>query len=320
MNCEPSEIIFTSGGTESNNYAIKGVAFACRNKGNHIITTRIEHPAVLEVGRFLERQGFKITYLPVDEYGLIKVGDVEKAITPQTILVTVMQANNEVGTIQPIAEIAGITGPRGIIFHTDAAQAVGKIPADIRELGADLLSMAGHKLYAPKGVGVLYVRKGVTLQKFIHGAGQEAGHRAGTENILEIVGLGQACEVARRDLRKNISHLKKMRDILRDGLQKALSGRVRFNGHPQKCLPNTLSVSFKDVEAEQLISRIKDRLAVSAGAACHADCTKISYVLEAMKIPPQWAKGTIRFSTGRMTTPDEIIQAVSVITKAVSKK
>ncbi|MGC8825291.1 MAG: cysteine desulfurase family protein [Bacteroidales bacterium] len=214
MNCQPDEIVFTSGGTESNNYAIKGIALANRNKGNHIITTQIEHPAVIEVCKNLEENGFEVTYLPVDSSGMVKISDIEKSIKPETILITIMHANNEVGTIQPVEEIARVAKEREVIFHTDAAQSVGKIPTDVNLLGIDLLSIAGHKLYAPQGIGAIYIRRGVKLAKLIHGASHEQGRRAGTENVLGIVGLGKACEIAKRDMQKNILHMKGMRDRL----------------------------------------------------------------------------------------------------------
>src|SRR3972149_3199959 len=312
LKCQPEEIVFTSGGTESNNYAIKGVAFAYRNKGNHIITSQIEHPAVTEVCKFLEENGFKITYLPVDEYGLVDVSDIGKAISPKTILITIMHANNEVGTIQPIEKISKLAKKHKIVFHTDAAQSVGKIPTAVDFLGIDLLSIAGHKLYAPKGIGALYVRNGVKLAKFIHGAGHEQGRRAGTENVLEIVGLGKACEVAIRDMDKNISHMRKMRDRLYNGLKEKLKD-IRLNGHPEKRLPNTLSIGFRGIDAGTLLSEIKDYVAVSPGAACHSGTTQISHVLSAMNIPREWAQGTLRFSTGRMTTKTDIDRTVKVI-------
>ncbi len=316
LNCMPEEIVFTSGGTESNNHAIKGVAFASSGRGNHIITSRIEHPAVTEVCRFLETAGFHVTYIPVDSSGMIEPADIKKAITDKTILITIMHANNEVGTIQPIEEISIIARKKGIILHTDAAQSVGKIPAHAEILGVDLLSIAGHKLYAPKGAGALYIRKGVNLSKFMHGAGQERGVRAGTENVLEIVGLGKACEIAARDLDKNMLHIQKMRDILYAEIKEKIND-TRLNGHPEKRLPNTLSLSFKGISANTLISKIQDYAAVSAGAACHSGGEKVSSVLEAMEIPFEWARGTVRFSTGKMTTEEDIRKTVAIITNAV---
>lgn len=316
VDSESSEIVFTSGGTESNNYAIEGVAFARRSMGNHIITTQIEHPAVTEVCKFLEEHGFKVSYLPVDEFGIVSVSDVERAITSQTILITIMHANNEVGSIQPIEEISELAREHGIIMHTDAAQSVGKIPTDVRLLGVDLLSIAGHKLYAPKGIGALYIRRGLELTKLIHGAGHERGKRAGTENILGIVGLGKACEIARRDLEKNITHMRTMRDKLHNGLRERTED-IKLNGHPKMRLPNTLSLSFQGLDANRFLSEIKEYVAASAGAACHSEGDEISHVLRAMNVPPPWARGTVRFSTGRMTTELEIESAVDIISNAI---
>jgi len=315
LNCKPEEIVFTSGGTESNNFALKGAAFANRAKGNHIITSRIEHPAVEEVFKYLETHGFQATYVHVDNTGLIDMEELEKAVRPETVLMSVMHANNEVGTIQPIREISKIAKKHNIIFHTDAAQSVGKIPTDVKELGVDLLSIAGHKVYAPKGIGALFVREGIELEKFMHGAGHERNMRAGTENVLEIVGLGKACEIAKRDLEKNMAHMTAMRDRLHDGLMKA-GQNVRFNGHPAMRLPNTLSIGFKDVEASFLLSRLEGVFA-SAGSACHAGSTAISGVLVAMNVPVEYARGTLRLSTGRLTTEEEIDKVISTINSTI---
>jgi len=316
LNCRSEEIVFTSGGTESNNHAIKGVAYACRDKGNHIITSQIEHPAILQVCKYLENDGSEVTYLAVDEQGRVRVSDVAAAITSSTILITIMHANNEVGSIQPIAAISELAKKHGILLHTDAAQSLGKIPAAVDTLGVDLLSVAGHKIYAPKGIGVLYTRNGVELATFMHGAGQESGGRAGTENVLEIVGLGKACEIARRDLIKNADHMQAMRDRLYEGLKKKCEA-VRLNGHPHQRLPNTLSLSFHDREANRILENIGLEIAASAGAACHSDTIEISHVLKAMNVPLVWAKGTLRLTTGRHTTEDDIDRAVQVISEAV---
>jgi cysteine desulfurase len=317
LHCNPEEVVFTSGGSESNNYAIKGTAFANREKGKHIITSAIEHPAVLEVCKYLAEKGFQITYLPVDEFCLVNPQELQKTVTPQTILITIMHANNEVGTIQPIAEIAEIAKEHGIVFHTDAAQSVGKIPTRVDELDVDLLTIAGHKLYAPKGIGALYVRGGIRLEKLIHGADHEQDLRAGTENVLQIVGLGKACEIAKRDLEKNMVHMQKLRDLLYQGLRHELD-EVKLNGDPERRLPNTLSVSFKDLEANTLLAGIES-VAASAGAACHSDSVKISSVLEAMQVPREYAMGTIRFSTGKMTTAEEVELAVAAFVKAARR-
>ena len=264
--------------------------------------------------------GFRITILPVNEYGLIDPADLEQAITPDTVLVTLMHANNEVGTIQPIARLAEIAHRHGALMHTDAAQSVGKIPVQVDELGVDPLSVAGHKLYAPKGIGALYVRSGVRLARLLHGARQEGGRRPGTENVLEIVGLGQACRVAGRDLEENGAHFLAMRDRLHEGLVRELGDKaVRLNGHPEKRLPNTLNLSFRGVEANTLLSEIGQQVAASAGAACHADSVSVSEVLQAMKVPLDWAKGTVRFSVGRGTTKEEIDRATEIVAEAVRR-
>ncbi len=317
LNCRPNEIVFTSGGTESNNYAIKGVALANREMGNHIITSSIEHPAVTEVCKYLEKYGFRVTYLPVDSFGMVKSEDVKKAITPQTILISIMHANNETGTIQPIEEISKIAKENNILLHTDAAQSLGKIPVDVQQMGVDLLSVAGHKLYAPKGIGALYVKEGVQLEKLIHGADHEMNMRAGTENVLEIVGLGKACEIAGRDMVKNMAHYKKMSDLLYNSLNSGLPD-IRLNGHPEKRLPNTLSIGIANIEANRLLIEMEG-VAASAGAACHTDSDVSSSVLHAMKVPGKYAMGTIRFSTGRSSTVDNMEKASNEIITSVQK-
>ena len=317
LHCRPDEVIFTSGGTESNNYAIKGAALALKHKGNHIITSSIEHFAVLEVCRYLEKQGYRMTYLPVDEYGMVDPQDVEKAVTPQTILISIMQANNEVGVIEPIVEISKIAHRHDILLHSDCAQSIGKIPVHVDELKIDLLSVAGHKLYAPKGIGALYIRTGVTLEKLIHGANHEMGHRAGTENVIGIVGLGKACEVIGQDISESQIYLQKMRDQLEKGLKNNFPN-IRINGHPEVRLPNTSSISFKHLRANTLLSELKG-IAASAGAACHSDHVKISHVLQAMHVPLEYAMGTIRFSVGRFTTSDEIDRTLKYITHFLGK-
>jgi cysteine desulfurase len=318
LNCAPGNVIFTSGGTESNNNAIRGIALARRSQGEHIISSQIEHPAVTAVCERLRQEGFKITFLPVDESGLVSVSDVRNAIRPETILITLMHANNEVGTIQPVEDVARLANSRGIVFHTDAAQSAGKIPTDITVLGADLLSIAGHKLYAPKGVGALYIREGLTLERLMDGAGQEGGRRPGTENVLEIVGLGKACEIALRDLKANRDHFERMRNRLEAGLREQVPG-LKVNGHPDKRLPNTLSVSMHGVDANALLSVIEGKVAASGGAACHSGKIRVSHVLQAMHVPEEWARGTLRFSTGRMTSETDIGTAVAVVADAVKR-
>jgi len=318
LGCQPAELIFNSGGTESNNYAIKGAALAYRQRGQHIITSAVEHPAVTEVCGWLESQGFWVTVLPVDRYGLVSPADLKQAITPDTTLVTVMHANNEIGTLQPIAALAEIAHRHGALLHTDAAQSLGKIPVNVQALGVDLLSVAGHKLYAPKGVGALYVREGVQLAALMHGAGHEGGRRPGTESVLHIVGLGQACHIAERDLEKNMAHFHAMRDRLHTRLLRELGqDAVRLNGHPEKRLLNTLSLSFRGIRANDLLEEIGEQVAASAGSACHADEVKVSAVLQAIEAPLEWAMGTVRFSVGRGTTEEEVDRAVEVVSGAV---
>lgn len=317
INCRPEEVIFTSGGTESNNHAIKSAARLYRDRGRHIITSQLEHPAVLQVCAFLEGEGCEVTYLPVDGTGRVDPAAVESAVRPDTILISIMHANNEVGTIQPISEIAAIAARDNIAVHTDAAQSAGKIPVDVEELGVSFLSIAGHKLYAPKGVGALYIREGISLPSFCHGAGQEGGRRAGTENVLEIAGLGKACEIAAQGLADNAAHMAELRDRLEGGIC-AVCENVRVNGHREQRLPNTLSVSFGGREANRLLEDVGQDVAASAGAACHSDAVVISHILKAMGIEEFWAKGTLRFSTGRMSTREEIDQALQLIVQAVS--
>ncbi len=319
INCKPSEIVFTSGGTEANNYAIKGLAYANKYKGNHIITSVIEHPAIIEVCKYLETKGFRVSYIPVDEYGLVKLDVLQSDICSDTILVTIMHANNEIGTIQPLKEISQICKQNNIIFHTDAAQSVGKYLVDVEELGVDLLSIAGHKLYAPKGVGALYVREGILLEKFMHGADHENNQRAGTENILEVVGLGKACEISKRDFEKNFRYMKSLRDLFYNKIINDISN-VKLNGHLEHRLPNTLNISFKNVPANILLAELeKYDIAASAGAACHTDSVKLSSTLLAIDLSSEFAMGTIRFSVGRHTKEDDIRYVIDILVKLVSK-
>jgi len=303
LGCSPEEIVFTSGGTEANNQALKGVFFALHDRGDHIITTRIEHPAILSPCRFLERLGARVTYVGVDRTGLVSPDDIRRVITPRTILVSVMHANNEVGTIQPVGEIGRIAREHGILFHTDAAQSVGKIATRVDDLGIDLLSVAGHKLYAPKGVGALYIRVGMKLEPLMHGAGHEQGRRAGTENVLLDVGLGAACELA-QDIGWT-ARVQALRDRFWDALQAAFGESVVLNGHPVKRLPNTLNVSFIGQIGSDILGRMP-QVAASTGSACHSGKIELSPVLQAMGIQPEVGLGAIRFSLGRMTTWEEL--------------
>jgi len=317
LRCRPGEVLFTSGGTESNNHALKGAARALRSRGNRIVTSAVEHPAVMEVCHALSAEGFEVSVIPVDATGLVDLAALERAIGERTILVSVMHANNEVGTIQPIGEIARLARRRGALVHTDAAQSVGKIPVDVADLGVDLLTLAGHKLYAPKGVGALYIREGVRLETFMHGAGHESGRRAGTENVIGIAGLGAACEAARRGLEANGERMRKTRDRLQEALLRAVAD-VRVNGHPDARLPNTLSVSFRGLDAGGLLAAMEG-LAASAGAACHGASVEVSRTLRAMAVPLEWARGTIRLSTGKSTTEGEVDRAVEIIAGAVQR-
>jgi cysteine desulfurase len=317
INAQPDEIIFTSGGTESNNFAIKGIAFGNRSRGNHIITSAVEHPSVAEVCRFLESQGFTITYLPVDEAGSVILSELQKSISSSTILITIMHANNETGSIQPIREIGEIARMHGISFHTDAAQSCGKIPVDVMKMNADLLTIAGHKLYAPKGIGALYIRRGIHLEKLIHGADHEQNLRAGTENVASIVGLGMAAELAKRYISRKETEILDTEALTGQLLNSltSLLPEIRLNGSLTNRLPNTLSIGFPGVHANLLLDRMEG-IAASAGAACHAGDASKSTVLGAMHVPPDYSMGTIRFSLGRTTTLAEIEKAVPLIVEA----
>lgn len=311
LGCQADEIVFTSGGSESNNAAIKGVAWALRERGNHIVTSQIEHPAVLNPLRWLERNGFTVTYLPVDRLGMVRVADVEAAITPKTILLTIMHANNEAGTIEPIAEIGQVARARVVLLHTDAAQSVGKIPTRVDELNVDLLTIAGHKLYAPKGIGALYVRRGVNFESLIHGAGHESGRRAGTENVPYVVALGKACELAAAELDSRQAHLVKLRDYFHDGLKRLFGASLHLNGHPTERLPNTLNLGFEGRIGSDVLAALGE-VAASTGSACHAGSHEMSPVLKAMSIPERIGLGAVRFSLGQETTAEEIERVIEL--------
>lgn len=317
LGAHPGEIVLTSGGSEANNHALKGAARANRHRGRHIITTAIEHPAVGEVCGWLAGEGFDVTTLPVDAHGMVDPADLERAITPGTILLSVMHANNEVGTIQPVRALADIAHRHGVIVHSDAAQSVGKIPVDVNELGVDLLSVAGHKFYGPKGVGALYIRDGVAVEKLIHGASHERDRRAGTENILEVVGLGVAAELAGRRLHDAMRHGGELRDLLHR-LLVAGAPDLRLNGHPEHRLPNTLSVSFPGIDANALLAAVPE-VAASPGAACHAGHATVSTVIAAMGVPPRHAMGTVRFSTGRLLTAGQVERAACLVLDAARR-
>ncbi|MBM2828787.1 MAG: aminotransferase class [Actinobacteria bacterium] len=310
LGCDPTEVIFTSGGSEANNHAIKGIFFASLERGGHLITAAVEHPATINPCRFLEKMGAEVTVLPVDRSGLVDPDDVRRAITKKTVLITVMHANNEVGTIEPIPEIAAVAREAGIPFHTDAAQTVGKISADVEELGVDLLSIAGHKVYAPKGVGALYIREGTKIEPFVHGAGHESGRRAGTENVLLAVALGAACEAARKWI--GMPHVRALRDRFHDGMKAVFGDGVTLNGHPTERLPNTLNVNFKGRSGAEVLARLPG-VAASTGSACHAGSVTLSPVLQAMGVPPEEGMGAVRFSLGRATTWEELGEVIHLL-------
>ena len=303
LKCSDDEVVFTSGGSEANNLALKGVFFANRRPRPHVITTRVEHPAVLSPCAFLERLGARVTYLRVDRNGRVDPDDLGRAITADTVLISVMHANNEVGTVQPIEACSAIAHEHGVLFHTDAAQSVGKIATNVADLGADLLSVAGHKFYAPKGVVALYVRRGVALEPLIHGAGHEAGRRAGTESALLIAALGEASDLA-GDL-SPMAEVRTLRDRLWNRLRETFGERVVLNGDPERRLPNTLNVSFVGRVGAEVLAAIEG-VAASTGSACHADRIELSPVLQAMGVSPEVGMGAVRFSLGRPTTAAEI--------------
>jgi cysteine desulfurase len=313
------EIVFTSGGTEADNFALKGVAYANEHKGNHIITTSIEHHAVMEVCKFLERRGFKITYLPVDEYGLVDPDDVEKAITDKTILISVMHANNEVGAIEPVEKIGEIAREAEVYFHTDAVQTVGHIPVNVDKLKVDLLSISAHKLYGPKGVGALYVRKGTKLVSLMHGGEQEKRRRAGTENVPAIVGLGKAVELAGQEMDKEIERLAGLRDKLIKGLMERID-HIRLNGHPKKRLPNNVNVSVDFVEGESMLLNLDlEGVCASTGSACSSASLEPSHVLLALGLSPEQAHGSLRFTLGRENTEADVERVLEVLPGIVAK-
>jgi cysteine desulfurase len=319
INARTEEIVFTSGGTEADNLALKGMAFANEAKGNHIITSTIEHHAVLESAKFLEQRGFRVTYLPVDKYGLVDPSDVKKAITSKTTLVSVMHANNEVGTIEPIAEIGRITREAGVYFHTDAVQTVGHIPVDVNKLGVDLLAMSAHKLCGPKGVGALFIRKGTKIISLLHGGEQERRRRASTENVPGIIGLGKAAELAQKEMDDEARRL----TLLRDKLSKSLLERIehtQLNGHPTQRLPNNVNISVEYVEGESMCLNLDlEGICASTGSACSSASAEPSHVLLAIGLPPQQAHGSLRFTLGKWTTDEDVERVPDILSRIVSK-
>jgi cysteine desulfurase len=314
-----NEIFFTSGGTEADNIALKGVAFANRKKGNHIITTAIEHHAILHTCEYLEKQGFSITYLPVDENARVRIEDVRNAITDKTILISVMFANNEVGTLQPIKEIGEIAKEKGIYFHTDAVQAVGSYPINVKELNIDLLTLSGHKFHGPKGIGALYARRGVRLEAQQQGGGQERSIRPGTENVPGIIGLGKAAEIAKRDLEKKIAHISALRDKLMAGIQAKIPD-IKLNGHPTLRMPGNVNFSFRFVEGESLLLNLDLKgIAASSGSACTSGSLDPSHVLLAMGLTHEVAHGSLRISLGRGNTEEEIDYCLTVLPEIIER-
>lgn len=312
LNCNPEEVYFTSGGSESDNWALKGVAFANRKKGNHIITSAIEHHAILHTCEWLEKQGFEITYVPVDADGLVNPADVEAAITDKTILISIMAANNEIGTIEPIEEIAKIAHAHHVLFHTDAVQAIGASPVDVRAIGCDLLSLSGHKFHGPKGVGALYIKQGTRIDNLIHGGAQERGRRASTENVAGIVGMAEAIELATANIPEKAARISALRDQLIDGLT-ALP-YVRLNGHRTKRLPGNVNVSVRFIEGESLLLRLDlAGVAASSGSACTSGSLDPSHVLLAIGLPHEIAHGSLRLSLSDTTTQEEVDYVLSVL-------
>jgi len=320
LDAQPREIVFTACGTESDNAALKGVAEANRDRGNHIITTAIEHEAILETCKYLEQRGFRFTYLPVDQHGTVDLAELEKAITSETILVTVMMANNEVGTIQPLAAIAEILKGRGIYFHTDAVQAAGTLDVDVEKLGVDLLSLSGHKFYAPKGVGVLYVRQGTKLMPQMLGGGQERNRRSGTENVAQIVGLARALELAYQQRSTDNPRTEGLRKKLRDGLLDTIPDTIP-TGHPTNRLPNNASFCFKGVEGEQILLALDlNGVGASTGSACTSASSEPSHVLTAMGISTAVAHGAIRMTLGKSNTDEDVDTVLGLMPDIVEKQ
>ena len=319
LNAKPNEIYFTGCGTESDNWAVRGSAYALKAKGNHIITSSIEHHAILHTCQQLEREGFKVTYLPVDEYGQVSAADVEKAITPETTLISIMTANNEIGTIQPITEIGAIARAHGVRFHTDAVQAVGAIPVDVKAMNVDLLSLSGHKLHAPKGVGALYIRSGVRLERLMNGGAQERTQRPGTENMPSIVGLGRAIELATAHLDEKAAYVSALRDKLISGILKTIPD-TRLNGHPTNRLPGNCNVSIRYIEGESMLLNLDIKgIAASSGSACTSGSLDPSHVLLAIGLTHEVAHGSLRFSLNEDNTEEEVDYVIRSLDEVVKR-
>ena len=317
INCNPEEIYFTSCGSESDNTALKGIAYANQQKGKHIITSKIEHPAILNSCKNLENKGFSISYIDVDESGIINLEKLENEITPQTILISVMYANNEIGTIQPIKEIAQIAHSHGIIFHTDAVQAVGNIPIDVKKMDIDMLSLSGHKLYAPKGIGALYVKKGIEFERFMDGGHQEKNKRSGTENVAEIVALGKACQIAEKNLEKYQEKLINMREYCLKRIKENIPN-VHINGTMDKRLPGNINVSFEKLDSGELLLRLDEvGICASGGSACSSKEANPSHVLTAIGLPSELSKGALRLTFGDYNTMDDVDYLIENLTRIV---
>lgn len=318
INCNPHEIYFTGSGSESDNTALKGFAYANKEKGNHIITSKIEHHAILETCETLERQGFEVSYINVDENGVIKIEELENAIRPSTILISVMTANNEIGTIQPIEKISRIAHSRNIIFHTDAVQAIGNMPIDVEKIGIDMLSLSGHKINAPKGIGALYIKNGINVEKYINGGHQERNQRAGTENVAGIVGLGKACELANKNMNTHIRNLSRIRDYYLSKLQKEIPEKIRINGSMENRLPGNANVSFEGVDASELIFKLDEKgICVSSGSACSSGNTTPSHVLTAINVPQKYLNSAIRTTFGESNTFEQVDYLVKIINNII---
>ncbi|MBB5173298.1 cysteine desulfurase family protein [Texcoconibacillus texcoconensis] len=320
IGAQTEEVIFTSGGSEANNFALKGVFQSLRDRGNHIITSKVEHPAVMNPCDYLEKQGAQVTYLEVDEFGQVDPEDVENAVTDETILISIMHANNEVGTLQPISEITAIAKKNGIVMHTDASQSIGKVPIDVDQLQIDLLTVAGHKVYAPKGIGALYIRQGTPIEPLIHGAGHEMGMRAGTENVMLAVGLGEACSSSTSTSSfHQIEEIRQLRDKFWERLHRLLHGQLTLNGHPDERLANTLSVNFPGFTGEEVLRQIPE-VAASTGSACHSGNVQLSSVLKAMGVEEHVGKGAVRFSLGHYTTEKDIDRVIDLLEERVLQR
>lgn len=319
IGAKSTEIVFTSGGTEANNFALKGIALSHRDKGNHIITSNIEHPSIAKVCIVLGQSDYRITFIPVDEYGLVNPDDVKKAITPETILISIMHANNEIGAIQPLEEIAGIAHDNGVLLHTDAVQTIGHIEVDVEKIGIDMLSISAHKLYGPKGIGALYIRSGIGITPLIHGSGHESGYRSGTENVAGIAGFGKAAELAKEDLNKEITRQTELRNYLIQELSRRID-RVKLNGHPIKRLPNNTNISVEGINGtDLLLSLDTEGICISTGSACMAENSEPSTVLTAIGLSPAMARSALRLTVGRWTTREQIDRVIEILPGLVTR-